>query len=50
MKHTVKQKQRPTNSGKRGGVIIVNVRKTRRNALCPCGSKKKFKICCADPY
>lgn len=50
MKHTAQTKKVPANTGKRGGVIIVNTRKTRRNEKCPCGSEKKFKKCCADPY
>jgi uncharacterized protein YecA (UPF0149 family) len=29
-------------------VPIINIRKTRRNDPCPCGSGKKFKHCCLD--
>jgi uncharacterized protein YecA (UPF0149 family) len=30
----------------RPGVQVVNIVRTRRNDLCPCGSERKFKKCC----
>jgi len=44
-----KGKGRPTVNGKkvRGIIPLRNqVPKPKRNALCPCGSKVKFKLCC----
>lgn len=49
MKKTEQERRIPPNAGvTHEAMPIVNIRKTRRNEKCPCGSGKKFKKCCSD--
>lgn len=47
MENVERKRVTPTNTGKtHTSMPLVNVRKTKRNEKCPCGSGKKFKACC----